>query len=121
MEALQICCLLLPPPRRRKLQLLLRMVARISGNVDMPRLHDAMGNRSLVRAGKALLKRMQMIPQPDFPPSCYLESQTGLGWEEPQSSVHSSLILVCIRAGLGWLCRFKSPHSSQDDQLKIQV
>ncbi|XP_021391296.2 DEP domain-containing protein 1A isoform X3 [Lonchura striata] len=47
-EALQICCLLLPPPRRRKLQLLLRMVARISGNVDMPRLHDAMGNRSLL-------------------------------------------------------------------------
>ncbi|NXB82375.1 DEP1A protein, partial [Donacobius atricapilla] len=47
-EALQICCLLLPPPRRRKLQLLLRMMARISGNVDMPRLHDAMGTRSLL-------------------------------------------------------------------------
>lgn len=48
MEALQICCLLLPPPNRRKLQLLLRMMARISGNVDMPRLHDAMGTRSLL-------------------------------------------------------------------------
>ncbi|NWT30416.1 DEP1A protein, partial [Cardinalis cardinalis] len=47
-EALQICCLLLPPPRRRKLQLLLRMMNRISGNVDMPRLHDAMGTRSLL-------------------------------------------------------------------------
>uniref|UniRef100_A0A803W6M9 DEP domain containing 1 n=1 Tax=Ficedula albicollis TaxID=59894 RepID=A0A803W6M9_FICAL len=47
-EALQICCLLLPPPRRRKLQLLLRMMGRISGNVDMPRLHDAMGTRSLL-------------------------------------------------------------------------
>ncbi|KAM4773314.1 DEP domain-containing protein 1A isoform 2-T2 [Cyanocitta cristata] len=47
-EALQICCLLLPPPNRRKLQLLLRMMARISGNVDMPRLHDAMGTRSLL-------------------------------------------------------------------------
>ncbi|XP_074401667.1 DEP domain-containing protein 1A isoform X2 [Zonotrichia albicollis] len=47
-EALQICCLLLPPPRRRKLQLLLRMMHRISGNVDMPRLHDAMGTRSLL-------------------------------------------------------------------------
>ncbi|NWZ84642.1 DEP1A protein, partial [Poecile atricapillus] len=47
-EALQICCLLLPPPSRRKLQLLLRMMARISGNVDMPRLHDAMGTRSLL-------------------------------------------------------------------------
>ncbi|NXI27714.1 DEP1A protein, partial [Sterrhoptilus dennistouni] len=47
-EALQICCLLLPPPRRRRLQLLLRMMARISGNVDMPRLHDAMGTRTLL-------------------------------------------------------------------------
>ncbi|NWT13034.1 DEP1A protein, partial [Vireo altiloquus] len=47
-EALQICCLLLPPAKRRKLQLLLRMMARISGNVDMPRLHDAMGTRSLL-------------------------------------------------------------------------
>ncbi|NXH28736.1 DEP1A protein, partial [Myiagra hebetior] len=47
-EALQICCLLLPPPQRRRLQLLMRMMARISGNVDMPRLHDAMGTRSLL-------------------------------------------------------------------------
>ncbi|NWT89537.1 DEP1A protein, partial [Lanius ludovicianus] len=47
-QALQICCLLLPPPSRRRLQLLLRMMARISGNVDMPRLHDAMGTRSLL-------------------------------------------------------------------------
>ncbi|NXQ44395.1 DEP1A protein, partial [Catharus fuscescens] len=47
-EALQICCLLLPPAQRRKLQLLLRMMARISGNVDMPRLHDAMGTRTLL-------------------------------------------------------------------------
>ncbi|XP_027746855.1 uncharacterized protein LOC114061042 isoform X4 [Empidonax traillii] len=47
-EALQICCLLLPPPNRRRLQLLMRMITRISGNVDMPRLHDAMGNRSLL-------------------------------------------------------------------------
>ncbi|XP_054240004.1 DEP domain-containing protein 1A [Indicator indicator] len=47
-EALQICCLLLPPPKRRRLQLLLRMMARISGNVEMPRLHAAMGTRSLM-------------------------------------------------------------------------
>ncbi|XP_061859497.1 DEP domain-containing protein 1A isoform X4 [Colius striatus] len=47
-EALQICCLLLPPPNRRKLQLLMRMISRISENVDMPRLHDAMGTRSLM-------------------------------------------------------------------------
>ncbi|XP_035189425.1 DEP domain-containing protein 1A isoform X5 [Oxyura jamaicensis] len=47
-EALQICCLLLPPPNRRKMQLLMRMISRISENVDMPRLHDAMGTRSLM-------------------------------------------------------------------------
>ncbi|XP_051868791.1 DEP domain-containing protein 1B-like isoform X1 [Pristis pectinata] len=47
-EALQICCLLLPPPSRRKLQLLMRMISRISQNVDMPQLHDAMGTRMLV-------------------------------------------------------------------------
>ncbi|NXL84769.1 DEP1A protein, partial [Alectura lathami] len=47
-EALQICCLLLPPPSRRRLQLLMRMISRISQNVDMPRLHDAMGTRSLM-------------------------------------------------------------------------
>uniref|UniRef100_G1NHH8 DEP domain containing 1 n=1 Tax=Meleagris gallopavo TaxID=9103 RepID=G1NHH8_MELGA len=49
-EALQICCLLLPPPNRRKMQLLMRMISRISENVDMPRLHDAMGTRSLLPA-----------------------------------------------------------------------
>ncbi|NWV00868.1 DEP1A protein, partial [Upupa epops] len=47
-EALQICCLLLPPPNRRRMQLLMRMMARISENVDMPRLHDAVGTRSLM-------------------------------------------------------------------------
>ncbi|XP_013921449.1 PREDICTED: DEP domain-containing protein 1A [Thamnophis sirtalis] len=47
-EALQICCLLLPPPNRRKLQLLMRMISRMSENVDMPRLHDSVGTRSLM-------------------------------------------------------------------------
>ncbi|XP_053325108.1 DEP domain-containing protein 1A isoform X1 [Spea bombifrons] len=47
-EALQLCCLLLPPHNRRKLQLLMRMISRMSQNVDMPRLHDAMGTRSLM-------------------------------------------------------------------------
>ncbi|XP_069794533.1 DEP domain-containing protein 1A-like isoform X2 [Narcine bancroftii] len=47
-EALQLCCLLLPPSNRRKLQLLMRMISRISQNVDMPQLHDAMGTRMLV-------------------------------------------------------------------------
>ncbi|XP_009992892.1 PREDICTED: DEP domain-containing protein 1A [Chaetura pelagica] len=47
-EALQICCLLLPPPNRRKIQLLMRMISRISENVDMPRLHQEMGTRSLM-------------------------------------------------------------------------
>ncbi|XP_014818340.1 PREDICTED: DEP domain-containing protein 1A-like [Calidris pugnax] len=30
------------------MQLLMRMISRISENVDMPRLHDAMGTRSLM-------------------------------------------------------------------------
>ncbi|XP_016020020.2 DEP domain-containing protein 1A isoform X2 [Rousettus aegyptiacus] len=47
-DALQLCCLLLPPPNRRKLQLLMRMISRMSQNVDMPQLHDVMGTRSLM-------------------------------------------------------------------------
>lgn len=47
-EALQLCTLLLPPDSRRKLQLLMRMMSRISQNVDMPRLHPAIGTRTLV-------------------------------------------------------------------------
>ncbi|CAN9500289.1 unnamed protein product [Ophioblennius macclurei] len=47
-EALQLCTLLLPPPSRRKLQLLMRMMLRISQNVDMPRLHPAISTRTLV-------------------------------------------------------------------------
>lgn len=47
-EALQLCTLLLPPSSRRKLQLLMRMMSRISQNVDMPRLHPAIGTRTLV-------------------------------------------------------------------------
>ncbi|XP_056115509.1 DEP domain-containing protein 1A isoform X2 [Rhinichthys klamathensis goyatoka] len=47
-EALQLCTLLLPPASRRKLQLLLRMISRMSQNVDMPRLHDIIGTRTLL-------------------------------------------------------------------------
>ncbi|KAI5610157.1 DEP domain-containing protein 1A, partial [Silurus asotus] len=47
-EALQLCTLLLPPVSRRKLQLLLRMISRMSQNVDMPRLHDTIGTRTLM-------------------------------------------------------------------------
>ncbi|XP_074525328.1 DEP domain-containing protein 1A isoform X2 [Halichoeres trimaculatus] len=47
-EALQLCTLLLPPSSRRKLQLLMRMMSRISQNVDMPRLHQAIGTRTLM-------------------------------------------------------------------------
>nr|XP_057929246.1 DEP domain-containing protein 1A [Doryrhamphus excisus] len=47
-EALQLCTLLLPPASRRKLQLLMRMMSRISQNVDMPRLHPAIGTRTLM-------------------------------------------------------------------------
>ncbi|XP_066548576.1 DEP domain-containing protein 1A [Amia ocellicauda] len=47
-EALQLCTLLLPPANRRRLQLLMRMISRMSQNVDMPRLHDAIGTRTLM-------------------------------------------------------------------------
>ncbi|XP_068127929.1 DEP domain-containing protein 1B isoform X2 [Hyperolius riggenbachi] len=47
-EALQVCCLLLPPENRRKLQLLMRMMARISLNREMPPLRDSTGNRALM-------------------------------------------------------------------------
>ncbi|XP_041695296.1 DEP domain-containing protein 1A isoform X2 [Coregonus clupeaformis] len=47
-EALQLCTLLLPPASRRKLQLLMRMISRMSQNVDMPRLHDVIGTRTLM-------------------------------------------------------------------------
>ncbi|XP_062279813.1 DEP domain-containing protein 1A [Scomber scombrus] len=47
-EALQLCTLLLPPASRRRLQLLMRMMSRISQNVDMPRLHPAIGTRTLM-------------------------------------------------------------------------
>ncbi|XP_063818919.1 DEP domain-containing protein 1B [Pseudophryne corroboree] len=47
-EALQVCCLLLPPENRRKLQLLMRMMARISLNGEMPPLCDTTGNRALM-------------------------------------------------------------------------
>ncbi|OCT58056.1 DEP domain-containing protein 1B isoform X1 [Xenopus laevis] len=47
-EALQLCCLLLPPENRRKLQLLMRMMAKISLNREMPPLCDSTGNRALM-------------------------------------------------------------------------
>ncbi|XP_075445782.1 DEP domain-containing protein 1B-like [Ascaphus truei] len=47
-EALQVCCLLLPPENRRKLQLLMRMMARISLKREMPPLCDTIGNRALM-------------------------------------------------------------------------
>ena len=47
-EAFQICCLLLPPENRRKLQLLMRMMARICLNKEMPPLCDGFGTRTLV-------------------------------------------------------------------------
>ncbi|XP_069780563.1 DEP domain-containing protein 1B-like isoform X2 [Narcine bancroftii] len=47
-ETLQVCCLLLPPENRRRLQLLMRMMARIALNVEMPSLHDAIASRTLM-------------------------------------------------------------------------
>ncbi|KAM4808595.1 DEP domain-containing protein 1B [Rhinophrynus dorsalis] len=47
-EALQVCCLLLPPENRRKLQLLMKMMTRISLNREMPPLCDTVVNRALM-------------------------------------------------------------------------
>lgn len=47
-EAFQVCCLLLPPENRRKLQLLLRLMARVCLNKEKPPLCDGFGTRSLV-------------------------------------------------------------------------
>lgn len=63
MEALQLCTLLLPPASRRKLQLLMRMMSRISQNVDMPRLHPAIGTRTLVRMLRPPLRLLSIKSQ----------------------------------------------------------
>uniref|UniRef100_A0A7N4P3A6 DEP domain-containing protein 1B n=1 Tax=Sarcophilus harrisii TaxID=9305 RepID=A0A7N4P3A6_SARHA len=47
-EAFQICCLLLPPENRRKLQLLIRMMAKICLNKEIPPLCDGLGMRTLM-------------------------------------------------------------------------
>lgn len=48
-EALQISCLLLPPENRKRLQLLVRMMVRISYNNDLPPLSESVRTRNLVR------------------------------------------------------------------------
>ncbi|XP_074668326.1 DEP domain-containing protein 1B [Strix aluco] len=47
-EALQISCLLLPPENRKRLQLLVRMMARISFNKDFPPLSESVRTRNLM-------------------------------------------------------------------------
>ncbi|XP_026504891.1 DEP domain-containing protein 1B isoform X2 [Terrapene carolina triunguis] len=47
-EALRVSCLLLPPENRKKLQLLMKMMARISLNKDLPPLCDTAGTRTLM-------------------------------------------------------------------------
>ncbi|NXA44878.1 DEP1B protein, partial [Nothocercus julius] len=47
-EALQISCLLLPPENRKKLQLLVRMMARMSFNKDLPPLSESVTTRTLI-------------------------------------------------------------------------
>lgn len=47
-EALQVCCLLLPPANRRKLQLLMRLMAKVCANPSLPALNDTIGARTLV-------------------------------------------------------------------------
>uniref|UniRef100_A0A3Q3KLI2 DEP domain containing 1B n=1 Tax=Mastacembelus armatus TaxID=205130 RepID=A0A3Q3KLI2_9TELE len=47
-EALQVSCLLLPPPNRRRLQLLLRLIARVCQNPHLPPLNDTIATRTLM-------------------------------------------------------------------------
>uniref|UniRef100_A0A3Q3W673 Rho-GAP domain-containing protein n=1 Tax=Mola mola TaxID=94237 RepID=A0A3Q3W673_MOLML len=47
-EALQVSCLLLPPPNRRRLQLLLRLMARVCQNPHLPPLNDSVATRTLM-------------------------------------------------------------------------
>ncbi|XP_076006463.1 DEP domain-containing protein 1B-like [Genypterus blacodes] len=47
-EALQVSCLLLPPPNRRRLQLLLRLMARVCQNPHLPPLNDTIATRTLM-------------------------------------------------------------------------
>lgn len=47
-QALQVSCLLLPPPNRRRLQLLLRLMARVCQNPQLPPLNDTISTRTLV-------------------------------------------------------------------------
>ncbi|XP_051541796.1 DEP domain-containing protein 1B-like [Myxocyprinus asiaticus] len=47
-EALQVCCLLLPPANRRKLQLLMRLMAKVCANPTLPPLNNTIGARTLM-------------------------------------------------------------------------
>ncbi|XP_061574209.1 DEP domain-containing protein 1B isoform X1 [Cololabis saira] len=47
-QALQVSCLLLPPPNRRRLQLLLRLMARVCQNPHLPPLNDTVPTRTLM-------------------------------------------------------------------------
>ncbi|XP_054034532.1 DEP domain-containing protein 1B isoform X1 [Dryobates pubescens] len=47
-EALQISCLLLPPENRKRLQLLVRMMAKISFNKNLPPLSESLQTRTLM-------------------------------------------------------------------------
>lgn len=48
-EALQLSCLLLPPPNRRRLQLLLRLMAKVCQNPHLPPFNDTIATRTLVQ------------------------------------------------------------------------
>lgn len=48
-EALQLSTLLLPPPNRRRLQLLMRLMARVCQNPHLPPLNDTIMTRTLVQ------------------------------------------------------------------------
>lgn len=87
-EAFQICCLLLPPENRRKLQLLMRMMARICLNKEMPPLCDGFGTRTLVGG------RLPSTVTPVFNRVPVLSSQLRAGvklaWERSPLSTQTS-------------------------------
>lgn len=60
-EALQVSSLLLPPPNRRRLQLLLRLMARVCQNHYLPPLNDAISTRTLVHIPSIYLLHISVL------------------------------------------------------------
>lgn len=114
-EALQICTVLLPPSSRRKLQLLMRMMCRISQNVDMPRLHPAIGTRTLVRPPEGQQMHLYPIRRVFLPAFsgdvCILALQTShTCCSPPQDGAHILRLHPRQRCGVwsGWAAGYQA-------------